>query len=97
MVISLLRKVTTAIPLQNLWRQTTVDSSDDAVGQSMPTTPHRPVKETLERPSSRLAGEGRGQLAYTATRSSAWTAGRRSSPGNSEVDRPIMVANSVAS
>ncbi len=37
MVISLLRKVTTAIPLQNLWRRTTVDSSDDAVGQSMPT------------------------------------------------------------
>ena len=36
-------------------------------------------------------------IPYTATRSSACTAGRRSSPGSSEVDRPIMVASSAAS
>lgn len=38
-----------------------------------------------------------GELPHTATRSSACTAGRRSSAGSSEVDRPIMVASSAAS
>jgi NAD-dependent SIR2 family protein deacetylase len=41
-----------------------------------------------------LAGE---LPAYTATRSSACTAGRRSSGGSSEVDRPIILASSAAS
>lgn len=35
--------------------------------------------------------------AQTATRSSAWTAGLRISAGRSEVERPSMVASSVAS